>query len=108
MLRQVKSCLYATLADRRRCFPVIEIYISSSSNETTIPVNLQTTLIKFRIKSGSQCQWLTFLGEVVVKFPRCLLLACEAAPIAARTSGQDARRFLLRRAQPLKWRAVPL
>jgi hypothetical protein len=25
-------------------------------------VNRQITLIKFRIKSGSQCQWLTFLG----------------------------------------------
>src|SRR5260370_36878388 len=76
MLGQVKGCLYTTPGDRRRCFPILEIYISSSSKETTIPVNLQTTLIKFRIKSGSQCQWLTFLArEVVVKFPRSFLPA---------------------------------
>jgi len=44
-----------------RCSPILEINISSSSKKTTTPINLQMTLIKFRIKSGSQCQWLTFV-----------------------------------------------
>jgi hypothetical protein len=48
------------------------------TKKTTTPVNPQTTLIKFQIKLGSQCQWLTFLGEVVVSCPRCIILACEA------------------------------
>jgi hypothetical protein len=54
-----------------------------STKKTTTPVNLQTTLIKFQIKLGSQCQWLTFLGEVVVSCLRCIILACEAGPMAA-------------------------
>jgi hypothetical protein len=53
------------------------------TKKTTTPVNPQTTLIKFQIKLGSQCQWLTFLGEVVVSCPRCIILACEAGPMAA-------------------------
>ena len=53
------------------------------TKKTTTPVNLQTTSIKFRIKLGSQCQSLTFLGEVVVSCPRSIVLACEAGPMAA-------------------------
>ena len=53
------------------------------TKKTTTPVNPQTTLIKFQIKLGSQCQWLTFLGEVVVSCPRYIILAREAGPMAA-------------------------
>ena len=53
------------------------------TKKITTPVNPQTTLIKFQIKLGSQCQWLTFLGEVVVSCPPCIILACEAGPMSA-------------------------
>jgi hypothetical protein len=53
------------------------------------------TLIKFRIKSGSQCQWLTFLGEIVVNGSRWMILACEAGPTAACKSGRTPATFSL-------------
>jgi hypothetical protein len=66
------------------------------TKKTTTPVNSQRTLIKFQIKLGSQCQWLTFLGEVVVSCPRCIILACEAGPMAGVRVTQDGSRFLTR------------
>src|ERR1700730_13078591 len=39
--------------------------------KTKNSLNLQMTLTKFRIKSGSQCQWLTFPARLVVNCLRC-------------------------------------
>jgi hypothetical protein len=53
------------------------------TKKTTTLVNLQTTLIKFQIKLGSQCQWLTFLGGGSRQLPAVYNSACEAGPMAA-------------------------
>src|SRR5260370_39640148 len=69
MLYEVGERFFSTpfyrtpLCYRTRRSPIFRNQHLLLINKATIPVNVQMTLIKFRIKSGSQCQWLTFLGR---------------------------------------------
>jgi len=95
----VKSKVVSTppLPIEMRCSPILEINISSSSKKTTTPINLQMTLIKFRIKSGSQCQWLTFVRGGGRQLPAVSNSRLRGWADGGAHIRQDAGRFLTRR-----------
>ena len=62
--------------------------------KTTNSLNLQMMLTKFRIKSGSQCQWLTFSARLVVNCLRRLILAWVTDPTAAASEARTGAAFL--------------
>jgi hypothetical protein len=67
----------------------MEICISYLLSKITNSLNLQMTLTKFWIKSGSQCQRLTFPARLVVNCLRCLILTCVTDPTAAVRQGRE-------------------
>ena len=52
------------------------------------------TLTKFQIKSGSQCQWLTFPARLVVNCLRRMILAWVTDPTAAESEARTGTAFL--------------
>jgi hypothetical protein len=66
------------------------------TKKITTPVNLQTTLIKFQIKLGSQCQWLTFLGGGSRQLPAVYNSCLRGRPDGGVRMTQDGSRFLTR------------